>query len=104
MNLSLTDVNISISISRLSSPLVPGIDFNWTVLNYTERWIHVKLDFSKPLSVSQDDVVMVAFPDRRFFVSNGKLLDVKLVLNQTMKAIFPDKQSAKFIVSLGRSI
>jgi hypothetical protein len=52
MNLSLTDLKISISVSRLSSPLVPGIDFNWTVLNYTDRWIHVKLGFSEPLSVT----------------------------------------------------
>jgi len=47
---------------------------------------------------------MVAFPDQRYFVSNGKLLVDALVLNQTMKAIFPDKESAKFIESLGTTI
>ena len=80
------------------------IDFNWTILNYTDKWIKVKLGFEKPFSVSKDDMVIVTFPNTSYFVANEKLLIPNLTLNQTLQAVFPDAESARTIRTLGNSV
>ena len=82
MNQTFSDIEIDVNIQRSFQPMV---DFNWTILNNTERWVKVKLDFLNPFEVSEDDLVIVNFPDPKYFVSQGKLLLVPgLILNQKM--------------------
>ena len=81
MNQTFSDIEIDVNIQRSFQPMV---DFNWTILNNTERWVKVKLDFLNPFEVSEDDLVIVNFPDPKYFVSLGKLLVPGLILNQKM--------------------
>ena len=52
MNQTFSDLEIDVNIQRSFEPLKHLVDFNWTILNYTERYIKVKLDFVNPLEVS----------------------------------------------------
>ena len=81
-NGSFSDLLFNVNVERSTIPLLNLVDFNWTVLNYTDKWIHVRLWFEEPYQVSEDDIVKVDFPDPRYFVAEGnKLLVRNLTLN-----------------------
>jgi hypothetical protein len=81
-NGSFSDLLFNVNVERSTIPLLNLVDFNWTVLNYTDKWIHVRLWFEEPYQVSEDDIVKVDFPDPRYFVAEGnKLLIRNLTLN-----------------------
>ena len=42
-NGSFSDLLFNVNVERSTIPLLNLVDFNWTVLNYTEKWIHVRL-------------------------------------------------------------
>ena len=104
-NGSFSDLQFNIVIERSNVPLIPLVEYNYTVLNYTDRWIHVLLSFEEPYQVSEADILKVDFPNSSYFVAgNNKLLTRDLNLNQTLQAIYPDAESAKLVQSLGDTV